>query len=110
MKQDLDLKLQVKKIRALIQEVALSKIVGLYTPSHAAIQCVQGSTHRWGTPSNVLDMTTQALTTLSRYRATWGSLYSSDKITASGIDSDPSKIFIKLSRLGPNLDGSGLGK
>lgn len=58
----------------------------------------------------MVEMSTQALITLSRHPAAWGSLYITDEITASGIDSDLSQIFIKLSKLGPNLDGSGLGK
>ena len=110
MKQDLDLKLQVKQILALIQKVAPGKSVELRIPSYAAIQCVQGSTHRRGTPSNVVEMSAQALITLSINPAAWGSLYCTGEITASGIDSDLSQIFIKLSKLGPNLDGSSLGK
>ena len=110
MKQDLDLKLQVKQILALIQKVAPGKSVELRIPTYAAIQCVQGSTHRRGTPSNVVEMSAQELITLSRNPAAWGSLCSSGEITASGSSSDLSYIFLQVSKLMSDLDGSGLVK
>ena len=110
MKQDLDLKSQVKQILALVQKTAPGKSVELRIPPFAAIQCVKGSTHRRGTPSNEVEMSAEALITLSRNPTAWGSLCSTGEISASGINSDLSEIFIRLSKPGSYLDGSGLGK
>ena len=66
MRQELDLKLQVKQILALIQKVAPGKSVELRIPPYAAIQCVSGTTHRRGTPSNVVEMSGQTLIALSK--------------------------------------------
>ena len=110
MKQDLDLKLQVRQILALIQKIAPGKSVELRIPPYGAIQCVQGSTHRRGTPANVVEMNAQALIILSTNPTAWESLCSTGKIAASGVNSDLSDIFVELSKLGSNIDGSGLGK
>ena len=54
MNHDLDLKAQVKQILKVVQEVAPGRSVELRIPPYAAIQCVGGSTHRRGTPPNVV--------------------------------------------------------
>jgi hypothetical protein len=110
MKQELDLKLQVKQILALIQTVAPGKSVELRIPPYAAIQCAWGSTHRRGTPSNVVGMSATALITLTTNPDAWESLCSTREITSGGINSDLSEIFIRFAKLTPDLDGSGLGK
>ena len=50
MNHDLDLKAQVKQILKVVQEVAPGRSVELRIPTYAAIQCVDGITHRRGTP------------------------------------------------------------
>ena len=110
MKQDLDIKLQVKQILELIQKVAPGRSVELRIPLYAAIQCMEGSTHRRGTPPNVVEMSAEALMTLSTNPTAWEALCSTGQITASGINSDLSQLFIKVSKIGLNFEGSGLGK
>jgi hypothetical protein len=110
MKQDLDLKLQVKQILALIQKTAPGKSVELRIPPYTAIQCVQSSIHRRGTPTNVVEMSATELITLSRNPAAWESLCSTGEITSSGIISDLSEIFTRFAKMTPDLDGSSLGK
>ena len=110
MKQDLDKKSQVKQILELIQKVAPGKSVELRIPLYAAIQCMEGSTHRRGTPPNVVEMSAKALMTLSTNPTAWEALCSTGQITASGIHSDLSQVFMKVSKIGHNFEGSGHGK
>jgi len=46
MKQDIDLKNQVKKILKVVEELAPGRLVELRIPPFAAIQCVEGGNHR----------------------------------------------------------------
>jgi hypothetical protein len=57
----LDLKTQVKQILKVVQELAPGRSVELRIPPYAAIQCVGGSTHRRGTPPNVVEMSAETL-------------------------------------------------
>ena len=50
MKQDLEVKNQVKKILEAVKKFSPGKSVELRIPPYAAIQCVAGITHRRGTP------------------------------------------------------------
>ena len=99
MKQELDLKLQVKQILALIQKVAPGKSVELRIPPYAAIQCVQGLTHRRGTPANVVEMGPETLINLVSHPYKWVQLCASGDITASGNKSDIGEIFVLVNQL-----------
>jgi len=99
MKQELDLKLQVKQILALIQKVAPGKSVELRIPPYAAIQCVQGSTHRRGIPPNVVEMGPEILINLVSHPNKWVQFCESGDITASGNKSDIGEIFVLVNKL-----------
>jgi hypothetical protein len=104
MKQDIDLKNQVKKILKVVEELAPGRLVELRIPPYAAIQCVSGSTHRRGTPPNVVEMSAQTLLKLSKSPQNWDQLCSEGAISASGTNSNLSEIFSGVSKLISNFD------
>ena len=99
MKQDLEIKSQVKQILKIIEEIAPGRSVELRIPPYAAIQCVAGSAHRRGTPSNVVEMNAQTLLKLSKNPQNWDQLCSEGAISASGTNSNLSEIFSGVSKL-----------
>ena len=104
MKQDLEVKSQVKKILKLVEELAPGRSVELRIPPYAAIQCVEGSKHRRGTPPNVVEMDAQTLLKLSKSPQNWDQLCSVGAISASGTNSNLAEIFTKVSKLISNFD------
>ena len=104
MKQDIDLKNQVKTILKVVEELAPGRSVELRIPPYAAIQCVSGSTHRRGTPPNVVEMSAQTLLKLSKSPQNWDQLCSEGAISASGTNSNLSEIFSGVSKLISNFD------
>ena len=99
MKVDPVLKLQVGEILTLVQQIAPGKSVELRIPSYSAIQCVSGSIHRRGTPSNVVEMSAQTLINLAENPYQWEELCSIGMISASGANSNLKKLFIQISKL-----------
>jgi hypothetical protein len=93
MTSDLDLKLEVKKILALIKSEVPGKSVELRIPPYGAIQCVAGSSHRRGTPPNTVEMSGQTLIRLINEPALWSDLCESGEVRASGLLSDLSNVF-----------------
>ena len=104
MKQDIDLKNQVKKILKVVEELAPGRSVELRIPPYAAIQCVAGSAHRRGTPPNVVEMSAQTLLKISKSPQNWDQLCSDGAISASGTNSNLSEIFSCVSKLISNFD------
>jgi len=104
MKQDIDLKNQVKKILKLVEELAPGRSVELRIPHFAAIQCVKGGTHRRGTPPNVVEMDAQTLLKISKSPQNWDQLCSEGAISAFGTNSDLSGLFNSVSKLISNFD------
>ena len=104
MKQDLEIKIQVKQILKLIEELAPGRSVELRIPPYAAIQCVEGSNHRRGTPPNVVEMSAQTLLELSKSPQNWDKLCSEGAISASGTNSDLSELFNNVSKLISNFN------
>ena len=104
MKQDIDIKNQVKKILKIVEELAPGRSVELRIPPYAAIQCVEGSNHRRGTPPNVVEMSAQTLLELSNSPQNWDQLCSEGAISASGTNSDLSSLFNRVSRLISNFN------
>ena len=104
MKQDIDLKNQVKKILKLVEELAPGRSVELRIPPYAAIQCIAGSTHRRGTPPNVVEMDAQTLLKLSKSPQNWDQLCSVGAISASGTNSNLAELFTRVSKLISNFD------
>ena len=104
MKQELEIKSQVKKILKVVEELAPGRSVELRIPPYAAIQCVEGSTHRRGTPPNVVEMNAQTLLKLSKSPQNWDQLCSEGAICASGTNSNLAELFTKVSKLISNFD------
>ena len=99
MKVDPVLKLQVGEILTIVQEIAPGKSVELRIPNYGAIQCVSGSVHRRGTPSNVVEMSAQTLINLAQNPHEWEELCSMGMISASGTNSNLKELFIQISKL-----------
>jgi hypothetical protein len=104
MKQDLEIKNQIKHILKVIEELAPGRSVELRVPPYVAIQCVNGSTHRRGTPPNVVEMSGQTLITLSKNPDLWDQLCSEGAISASGTNSNLAELFVQVSKLILNFD------
>ena len=104
MKQDLEIKNQVKQILKVIEELAPGRSVELRIPLYAAIQCVGGSTHRRGTPPNVVEMSGHTLIALSKTPDLWDQLCSDGAISASGTNSNLANLFMQVGKLISNFD------
>jgi hypothetical protein len=104
MKQDLEVKSQVKKILKVVEELAPGRSVELRIPPYAAIQCVEGSNHRRGTPPNVVEMSAQTLLELSKSPQNWDQLCSAGAISASGTYSNLADLFNRVSKLISNFN------
>ena len=99
MKQDLDMKSQVKHILKLVQALAPGRSVELRIPPYSAIQCVGGSTHRRGTPPNVVEMKAETLISLLERPEDWQQFRESGAISASGANSNLGNLFAEVSKL-----------
>jgi hypothetical protein len=110
MKQDLDLKIQVKRILRVIEEIAPGRSVELRIPPYAAIQCIKGGNHRRGTPANVVEMSGETLIILAQDPAKWEDFFDQGLISASGTSSDLSQLFKEVSKLVKSFDGGLNGK
>jgi len=105
MKQDLEIKNQVKKILKVVEELAPGRSVELRIPPHAAIQCVEGGNHRRGTPANVVEMSGETLINLAQDPGKWEDLCNQGLISASGTSSDLSQLFKEVGKLVKSFDG-----
>jgi hypothetical protein len=110
MNQDLDLKAQIKQILKVVQEVAPGRSVELRIPPYAAIQCVDGITHRRGTPPNVVEMKAKTLINLLESPDQWKQSCESGAILASGANSNLGELFVQISKLMKSAVGSENGK
>ena len=110
MKQDLDMKSQVKHILKLVQALAPGRSVELRIPPYSAIQCVGGSAHRRGTPPNVGEMKAEILISLLESPDQWRQFCESGAISASGANSNLSELFVQVSKLMKSAVGSQNGK
>ena len=110
MKQDLDIKAQVKQILKVVQELAPGRAVELRIPPYAAIQCVGGSTHRRGTPPNVVEMSAETLLKLLDNPVNWQQYCDLGSISASGTNSNLGNLFVQVSKLMNSAVRSGNGK
>ena len=104
MKQDLEIKIRVKQILKVIEEIAPGKSVELRITPFAAIQCVEGGNHRRGTPPNVVEMDAQTLLKLSKSPQSWDQLCSEGSISASGTNSNLAELFTRVSTLISNFN------
>ena len=110
MKQDIDLKNQVKEILNAVQDLAPGRSVELRIPPYAAIQCVEGGNHRRGTPPNVVEMSGETLINLAQDPAKWEDFCNQGLISASGTSSDLSVLFREMGKLVKSFDGGLNGK
>ena len=110
MKQNLDMKSQVKHILKLVQALSPGRSVELRIPPYSAIQCVGGSTHRRGTPPNVVEMKAEILISLLKSPDQWKQFCESGAISASGANSNLSELFVQVSKLMKSAVGSENGK
>ena len=105
MKQDLEIKIQVKQILKVIEEMAPGRSVELRIPPYAAIQCVEGGNHRRGTPANVVEMSGETLINLAQDPGKWEVFCKQGLISASGTSSDLSQLFKEVGKLVKSFDG-----
>ena len=104
MRLDLELKKQVREILSVILQIAPGKSVELRIPPYAAIQCVAGVAHRRGTPPNVVEMNAETLKLLVKKPSLWTDLCKQGLISASGTNSDISKLLDHASKILINPD------
>ena len=99
MSQDLDMKVQIKQILKVVQEIAPGGSVELRIPPYAAIQCVGGTIHRRGTPPNVVEMKAETLIKLLESPDLWQQFCNSGAISASGTNSNLGNLLAQVGRL-----------
>jgi len=99
MKQDLEVKIRVREILKIVQQVAPGNSVELRIPPYAAIQCVAGSVHRRGTPPNVVEMSGDTLVELVANPTYWDEFCHEGRILASGTNSNLKDLFTQVSKL-----------
>jgi hypothetical protein len=90
--------LAVKGILDLIKKISPGKSVELRIPPYGAIQCVAGSNHKRGTPPNTVEMSAQVLIELCYQPSKWAELVTGAHIAASEVESDLSRVFIRISQ------------
>ena len=110
MNQDLDLRAQVKQILKVVKELAPGRSVELRIPPYAAIQCVDGITHRRGTPPNVVEMKAETLISLLESPDQWKQYCESGSISTSGANSNLGELFVQVSKLMKSAVGGENGK
>ncbi len=101
MKKDPQIAVEVKEILDLIKKISPGKSVELRIPPYGVIQCVAGINHKRGTPPNMVEMSAQVLIQLRSNPKMWAELVESGQILASGVASDLSLVFSKLSQKYP---------
>ncbi len=86
-----DEKAAVKAALAALDETAPGRSVEVRVPPYAAIQVVEGTTHRRGTPSAVVEADARTWLELSVGRRTWAEAVADGSARASGARSDLSR-------------------
>ena len=110
MKQELEIKNQVKTILEAVKKSSPGKSVELRIPPYAAVQCVSGVTHRRGTPPNVVEMSPETLFKLLENPSQWQEFCDLGLISASGTNSNLTHLFLEVSKLINSGVGSEYGK
>lgn len=83
----------VKAVLARLQQIAPGRSVELRIPPFAAVQIVDGPTHRRGTPSAVVEMDAESLLGLADGTLAWEELVRTGRVRASGERSDLRRFF-----------------
>jgi len=89
---------KVKAILSRLCDIAPGKSVEVRVPPYAAVQCVDGLTHRRGTPPNVVEMNAEVLFKLATGDLTWREGIESGVVTATGGRSDIGHLFDEIVR------------
>lgn len=78
----------VKQTLELLKAKAPGRSVEVRIPPYAAVQVIEGTTHRRGTPSAVVEMDARSWLRIAAGSGEWEALVASGVITASGERSD----------------------
>ena len=100
MKQDLDIKAQVKQILKIVQELAPGRAVELRIPPYAAIQCIEVGNHRRGTPPNVVEMSGHTLIELVGNPTYWEEFCIKGLVSTSDTKANLKGLFAQVTKLG----------
>lgn len=79
---------EVKRTLALLVARAPGRSVEVRIPPYAAVQCIEGTNHRRGKPTAVVEMDASTWLALSEGELTWADAVSSGRVHASGERSD----------------------
>ena len=90
----------MKASLAELQRVAPGRSVEVRVPPYAAVQVVEGSNHRRGTPSAVVETDAQTWLALADGRLAWAEAIRTGRVRASGERSDLSAL-LPLRAAGP---------
>ena len=83
-------------VRYLLEELSFlrpGKSVEVRVPPLGAVQCIDGLTHKRGTPPNTVELGSADWFALAVGEVSWESLVSAGRIVASGTRSDISDVF-----------------
>lgn len=86
----------VNAVLARLQAIAPGRAVELRIPPYAAVQIVEGPTHKRGTPGAVVEMDAAALLGLVDGSVAWSELVANGRVRASGERSDLSALFPRI--------------
>lgn len=84
---------RVKASLSRLQEIAPGRAVEVRIPPYAAVQVVEGHTHRRGTPSAVVETDAQTWFALADGSLTWAEALATGRLHASGERSDLSALL-----------------
>lgn len=85
--------LAVRYLLQSVAEIRPGNSVELRVPPLGAVQCVEGPTHRRGTPPNVIEMDAQTWFALAIGEENWQSAIAGGRILASGTRADLSELL-----------------
>lgn len=83
----------VKQVLARLSAAAPGRSVEVRIPPYAAIQIIEGTNHRRGTPSAVVEMSASALLHLATGAADWDTYVRNATVIASGARSNLLHLF-----------------
>ena len=69
-------------------ERAPGRSVEVRVPPYAAVQCIEGTTHRRGTPPNVVETDPETWLAVATGRMSWTSAWESGRLLVSGVRAD----------------------
>ena len=102
------LRAAVKASLARLQEIAPGRSVEVRIPPFAAVQAVEGSTHRRGTPPAIVETDAQTWLALVDGSLSWADAKASGRLRASGERSDLSA-YLPLGECMQKRGAEGLG-